>query len=209
MQPIRSRVNQYRGINAHLHSHWQLEGGWAGFHTNHITDLMRLLRTQLLPMGYTAELESSLQIRHVDAMPESPESDVTIYDLESERTARPSGLPATMAGVLVLPAPEILARSPLSEKEFNSILAYLTKRPLMRRYMDLNWSITTNFLNGSSDIAGLIRLGSPGEWSPYWRLITEELIWKRGHFQSKRCQLRQRSSDLKYYVNKTELCMKT
>lgn len=76
---LHSIKNQYRGINAHLHSYWQNEGGWDGFHTNHIADLMRLMRLQLLPLGYTAEIEQSLQIRRAAEL-SRPESDISIYD---------------------------------------------------------------------------------------------------------------------------------
>ncbi|MCB0062131.1 MAG: DUF4058 family protein [Caldilineaceae bacterium] len=69
---IYSAKNQYYGINAHLHSDWQRFGGWHGFHGNHISDLLRAMRAQLLPMGYTADLANSLQIRRLDdAVPET------------------------------------------------------------------------------------------------------------------------------------------
>ena len=67
MLPVRSLKNQYRGINAHLHSQWQAHGNWAGFHTRHIGDLAGLLRRQLYPMGYVAEIEESLQVTSFDA----------------------------------------------------------------------------------------------------------------------------------------------
>jgi hypothetical protein len=70
--------NQYRGVNAHLYSLWQRLGGWSRFHTNHITDLMRVMRPLLLPVGYDAEVEPS----------QYPESDVTIYDLSPSRPRR-------------------------------------------------------------------------------------------------------------------------
>ena len=41
MERVNSKRNQYRGINAHLHSFWQAKGGWDSFHSNHMTDLMR------------------------------------------------------------------------------------------------------------------------------------------------------------------------
>lgn len=66
MAPVRSIRNQYLGINAHLHSFWQGVGGWSRFHTNHISDLLRMLRPLLLPLGYDADIEPSLQIRRVD-----------------------------------------------------------------------------------------------------------------------------------------------
>lgn len=77
---IRSIRNQYRGINAHLHSYWQAMGGWSSFHGNHIADLLRALRAALRPMGYTADLESSLQVRRLDQPIDEPESAVTIFD---------------------------------------------------------------------------------------------------------------------------------
>jgi hypothetical protein len=59
---IHSQVNQYRGVNAHLHSYYQSHGGWAGFHGSHIADLGRSLNA-LLPAGYIIDTEQSLQIR--------------------------------------------------------------------------------------------------------------------------------------------------
>ncbi len=66
MPPIRTRRNLYQGINAHLHSHWQAAGGWNGFHTSHIVYLTTALKVALLPLGYTAEIEASLQIRRFE-----------------------------------------------------------------------------------------------------------------------------------------------
>lgn len=85
MTAIRAIKNQYHGVNAHLHSYWQNEGRWDGFHTNHITDLMRLMRIQLMPLGYIAEIEQSLQIRQLDTPIGRPESDITIYDTKPYR----------------------------------------------------------------------------------------------------------------------------
>lgn len=80
MPPVRALKNQYRGLNAHLHSLFQAEGGWPGFHSNHIADLTRVMRGQLRPMGYTADIEQSLQIRRYGEPVRHPESDVLIYD---------------------------------------------------------------------------------------------------------------------------------
>lgn len=60
--------NQYRGINAHLHSLWQAEGGWNEFHTAHIMDLLKLMRQQLIHHGYKVEMQSSIQIRRLEAI---------------------------------------------------------------------------------------------------------------------------------------------
>lgn len=95
MTPIRSLANQYRGINAHLHSLWQAEGGWHNFHNRHIGDLAGLLRQQLLPMGYTATMEQSLQIRRVGDSPRQPRADILITDREpARRAAAPTPSPS-------------------------------------------------------------------------------------------------------------------
>lgn len=62
--PIRSRKNQYRGVNAHLHSYFQTQGDWQMFHTAHINDLARVL-SSTLPNSYYVRLEKSIQIREI------------------------------------------------------------------------------------------------------------------------------------------------
>lgn len=57
---IRSVQNQYRGINAHLHSLWQAEGKWHHFHNVYIAGLMQALNAQLRQMNYVAEIEDAL-----------------------------------------------------------------------------------------------------------------------------------------------------
>lgn len=82
---IESRKNQYLGINAHLHSFWQATGLWNRFHNAHIVHLMMRLKAQLLPMGYTAEIEESLQIRRLGDDPRKPRADILISDLRARR----------------------------------------------------------------------------------------------------------------------------
>lgn len=125
---VRSAKNQYPGINAHLHSFWQAVGGWSRFHGNHITDLMRAMRVGLLTMGYTADLEPSLQIRRLDDLSdntESPESDITIYDLQPERARQPR-LSSSPAGIAekTLALPEALFGVVASQKEYNAVSIY-------------------------------------------------------------------------------------
>jgi hypothetical protein len=108
MATVRSSKNQYRGINAHLHSHWQHEGGWDSFHTNHIVDLMRLMRVQLMPLGYIAEIEQSLQIRRFGEPAGRPESDVTIYDTDPHRPRQPL-TPAGTLSETVLKIPDVMS----------------------------------------------------------------------------------------------------
>ncbi len=95
--PVLTQTNLYRGVNAHLHSHWQMSGGWHNFHNRHIGDLAGLLRLQLLPMGYTATLESSLQIRRVGDDVFTPRADVLISDLS---TPPAPGVTPTVAQML-------------------------------------------------------------------------------------------------------------
>jgi hypothetical protein len=103
MSPVRAVKNQYRGINAHLHSYFQSEGGWDSFHTNQITDLMRLMSAALLPKGYIAEIEQSLQIRRAGILVGSPESDISIYDTDSARASRSSFPRAADMQALAIP----------------------------------------------------------------------------------------------------------
>lgn len=80
--PLRLRENVYRGVNAHLHSYFQAEGGWASLHNLLISTLVLDLATRL-PAGYIADAEQSLQIR--ETHPDSgerlrrPQPDLTIY----------------------------------------------------------------------------------------------------------------------------------
>ncbi len=142
MPPLRSIRNQYLGINAHLHSYWQAVGGWSRFHTNHITDLLRALRPLLLPLGYDADVEPSLQIRRLDdAEPARyPESDVTIYDLDRGRARQPRGAsPAAGVAELVLPLLEGLFGEPLSSKEYSAIGIYESVPGRLDRGTPIAW----------------------------------------------------------------------
>lgn len=93
---VTSKVNQYWGVNAHLHSHLQnTAGAWEEFHTAHLVDLARTIETQL-PPGYRVRLERSLQIR--DYHPDTgekiyrPKPDITIIEVGSvARTGIPFG----------------------------------------------------------------------------------------------------------------------
>ncbi|MCA9909828.1 MAG: DUF4058 family protein, partial [Anaerolineae bacterium] len=75
---IHSKTNLYPGINAHLNSFLQQEGGgWESFHAEHIIDLRRVL-AKTLPAGYYAVAEKSLQI-----------TPLTWLGGDSPRTTRP------------------------------------------------------------------------------------------------------------------------
>lgn len=120
----RSTRNQYRGINAHLHSLWQAEGGWDEFHTSHIVYLANALKAQLLPMGYTASIQQSLQIRRYGEPAGRPESDVTIYDVTPARRAESARGTVGQVGQLVIPIPALLALKEQDVEQYRAIGVY-------------------------------------------------------------------------------------
>jgi hypothetical protein len=126
MPPVRSIRNQYHGINPHLHSQWQAEGGWNAFHQTHISDLMKGMKAELRPLGYTAELVKSLQIRRYDDVPLGrSESDVAILDHDPIRSAFPGGMAAEVGSATqVLTLAAALGFQDASEREFNAIGIY-------------------------------------------------------------------------------------
>ncbi|MDZ4764685.1 MAG: DUF4058 family protein [Chloroflexota bacterium] len=86
MNTLHSIKNQYRGINAHFHSHLLHESAWNRLHNYHIGKLMESLKAQLLPMGYTAQIEESLQIRRLDSVDTfNRRADLMIRDLQTGR----------------------------------------------------------------------------------------------------------------------------
>lgn len=125
--PIRSLYNQYHGINPHLHSQWQAEEGWQEFHTAHLSDLNKLLKRELRPLGYTSSLEPSVQIRRNGEI-SKPEADVGIFDTDPIRPLyRPKSLISseTIAAEAILPIPEwIYEENPISEKNYQAVAIY-------------------------------------------------------------------------------------
>jgi hypothetical protein len=117
---VRSVKDQYQGINAHLHSLLQAQGGWNAFHTAHIGDLNKTLKAQLSPMGYTTGLEPSVQIRRLDEPIAQPESDVAIYDLDPLRPQQKPIPYSASTHEWVLP----VAESSLSEKIYSAVGIY-------------------------------------------------------------------------------------
>jgi hypothetical protein len=122
MQPVRTIRNQYRGVNAHLHSYWQAEEGWADFHGPHITDIYRHLNALLLPMGYSAHVERSMQIRRWNDAPARPRSDILIRDAQPERLRLPA------AAAFVEPAfstvADLIELDADTEKPYRAIAVY-------------------------------------------------------------------------------------
>jgi hypothetical protein len=123
--PIRSRKNEYRGLNAHLQSYLLHEpGGWHSFHGDHITDLARLLDDQL-PEGYYTRAEKSLQISGSDLLSEDLElsrmiPDVTVYE-DRPRAGMASPAAVTTSPVTTMPLEDTLV---LVEEEINSVVIY-------------------------------------------------------------------------------------
>lgn len=118
---IRTIANQYYGINAHLHSYFQSEGGWDSFHANHIADLMRVMNTELLPMGYVADIQQSLQIRRFGEPAGKPESDVTIYDTDPVRRHRPAS--SLVGDAQTVAIPEAMSIDPELE-QYRAVAIY-------------------------------------------------------------------------------------
>jgi hypothetical protein len=117
---VRSVKNQYRGVNAHLHSFWQAAHKWNRFHNVHVGRLMTLLKAQLIPMGYTAEIEESLQIRRFGDAPRQPKADIYVSDLHPPRSATSFAIPDTPALELL----ELLEEEEDKEHPFSAIAVY-------------------------------------------------------------------------------------
>jgi len=120
--PVRSVVNQFLGVNAHLHSFWQGMGKWNRFHNYYVAQLMGALKAKLLPMGYTAELEESLQIRRLgDDRPRRPKADVIVRDLEPGRVSQSSPSPGNGAQMLTV---EELLEEVDTEHPYSAVVIY-------------------------------------------------------------------------------------
>lgn len=123
MQPVHSVKNQYVGINAHLHSFWQELHLWHRFHNVHITLLMQALKAQLRPMGYTAEIEDSLQIRRLAEPPRYPKAYILIRDMEGQREGQLTQ-PAAHPGTRTLPALDIWLEDEDHEHPYSAVAIY-------------------------------------------------------------------------------------
>ncbi len=124
MPPVRAIRNQYLGINAHLNSRLQTSGDWPGFHTSHIDDFMRLLRVPLFPMGYTADLEKSLQIRRYGEPRYNPEADVLIFDNDPSGRLKPAPVPVSGGAALVYPAADLLDYAEIDVRYHKAVAIY-------------------------------------------------------------------------------------
>jgi hypothetical protein len=124
MTPVRSPVNQYRGINAHLNSQSQANN-WNSFHAAHIVHLTTLLRAALRPLGYTADLEQSLQIRRLDASGGAlRQSDVTLYDPDPVRAGQPALRRTATPGAYALPLPALFELDETEAGTYKAVAIY-------------------------------------------------------------------------------------
>ncbi|MDZ4764367.1 MAG: DUF4058 family protein [Chloroflexota bacterium] len=123
--PVKSVKNQYRGINAHLHSFWQGESGWEGFHAAQLIFLAIALQNVLEPLGYQADLEKSLQVRRVDDRPKYPRADIRIDDLHPNRPLLAGGGDPTLLTGVVIPimTAEIDAQ-PVDDEPYSAVAIY-------------------------------------------------------------------------------------
>jgi Protein of unknown function (DUF4058) len=95
--PIHLRENQYRGVNAHLHSYLQQHGDWSVFHGMHITHLSEALQNLLPPeSGYIALPEKSLQILRDDLFTGQLKGSQSIPDIGVYKTAGTSANLSTL-----------------------------------------------------------------------------------------------------------------
>lgn len=119
---VQSRKNQYLGINAHLHSLLQSQGGWSNFHARHIVHLADALTEQLLPLGYIANVEDSLQIRRLGESTGHIRADVLVRDFAS---AHPPVTPAVIdRKTEFMPVIELFAEEELSETPYRAVAVY-------------------------------------------------------------------------------------
>ena len=137
MKQIRSIKNQYRGINAHLHSLWQAKSGWSGFHARHIVHIADVLAAQLIPMGYVAEIEDSLQIRRAEGKIDHMRGDVTIYDADPLRAQPASSQPQTPGQWQ--PIPELLSEEEFIEKPLRALSIYAIDPITQERSEPVAW----------------------------------------------------------------------
>jgi hypothetical protein len=115
--PIHLRENQYRGVNAHLHSYLQQRGDWSIFHGEHISDLRGALQDLLPPeSGYFVVSEKSLQIARDDLISGETSRSRIVPDVGIYKTGEglaPSAVPAYPAS----PGAEVSIVETLSEPE--------------------------------------------------------------------------------------------
>lgn len=132
MKPIKTQKNLYPGINPLLNSQLLAEAMWGSFHTTHIGVLSIVLRSQLIPIGYTADAEQSLQIRAPELILMRPRADVLIRGAESGTES--SGL---SSHAITIPLPEVVELS--DTKPYHAIAIYPLNRETGERGEAVAW----------------------------------------------------------------------
>jgi hypothetical protein len=121
--PIHFRENQYNGVNAHLHSLLQREGGgWESFHGAHITHLSEAI-DNLLPQQYFVISEDSLQLSFIDVelierRYSRTRADISIYGEEGTVSFRGSADAATPTATIPIVAMNV------EEEPLRSLILY-------------------------------------------------------------------------------------
>lgn len=114
---LQADKNLYPGINIHLNSLLQNEpGGWRSFHSQHITDLARII-DEGLPPGYFTRSEKSLQIGEYDPGSGSEGKSQTTPDVTVYRQSRPADRPANTFAEADAPVMTIPLSATLEEDE--------------------------------------------------------------------------------------------
>jgi Protein of unknown function (DUF4058) len=136
---LQSDQNQYAGVNAHLHSHFQAQGDWDSFHASTIVQLAQHLNARL-PRGYLVDVEQSLQLREIhpdtgEFIRRRPKPDLTVYQSATPSAARAATMPSA-APTLVQSVEATLY--PLTDEYYRALVVYHTEdspgrgRPITR-----------------------------------------------------------------------------
>lgn len=114
--------NIFPGINPYLNCQLLTRGGWQGFQTAHIADMMKTLRAALIPMGYTAELQAGLQVRRLGEPVRARRPDVVILDTGERAAAQPAPT-TTVTQHVQIPLAELLNDTDESD-QFMALAVY-------------------------------------------------------------------------------------
>jgi hypothetical protein len=96
--PIHAKTNLYPGVNAHLNSLLITMSGWRSFHAGHVEHIREDI-DRLLPAGYFAESEESLQIGILEPLQQETrriQPDVTLFRKRSNPGAQ-AAFPQTVS----------------------------------------------------------------------------------------------------------------
>lgn len=119
--------NPYQGINAHYHSWLQhTEGGWVTFHSDHITHLKSALN-RVLPEGYYAVSEQSLQILIAPTEWSRTRPDIAILH-RGQPLSSLGAAPSSVAPTLEVQTNQML----INEDDLTAVVIYSDNQPVTR-----------------------------------------------------------------------------